>query len=81
MEKAFTKILSIALGVITDRLITIISMGMTFGLATWIMNDPNWTRFAAFAFFSVTVFLPCLYKERNHELFSQRKHQEADVSE
>jgi len=40
---------------------------MTFALATWIMNDPNWVRFSVFAFFSASVFLPVLFKERTRD--------------
>lgn len=71
MEKTFIRIVSIALGVITDRLLTLVSLGMTFGLATWIMNQPDWTRFATFAFFAIAVFLPCIFKERRNESVSK----------
>jgi hypothetical protein len=67
MEQKVAALLSLALGVITDRMLTVISLGMTFALATWIMNDPNWVRFSVFAFFSASVFLPVLYKERTRE--------------
>lgn len=67
MEAATARLLSLALGVITDRLLTIVALGMTFGLATWIMNNPDWLRLATFAFFACTVFLPILYKERKRE--------------
>lgn len=67
MEQTVAKLLSLALGVITDRLITVISLVMTFVLATWIMNNPDWLRLTAFAFFAVSVFLPCLFKERKRE--------------
>ena len=67
MEQKVAALLSLALGVVTDRLLTIVTLGMTFALATWIMNDPNWVRFSVFAFFSASVFLPVLFKERTRE--------------
>jgi hypothetical protein len=76
MEKTFIRIVTIALAVITDRLLTIISLGMTFGLATWIMNNPDWIRFSVFAFFAIAVFLPCIFKERGNEHIQARGHQE-----
>lgn len=76
MEKQLVKILSLALGVVTDRLVTVISLGMTFALATWIMNNPDWVRFATFGFFATTVFLPCLFKERQNGNIREREHAE-----
>ena len=81
MEKTFAKILSIALGVITDRLITVIGLGMTFGLACWTMQQPDLLRLAAFAFFAISVFLPCLFKERNREHIPEGRYKEANDSE
>ena len=81
MEKTFAKVLSIALGVITDRLITVISLGMTFGLACWTMQQPDLLKLGTFAFFAISVFLPCLFKERRNEYIREGRHQEADVSE
>jgi uncharacterized membrane protein len=67
MEQKVAALLSMALGVITDRLLTIAALAMTFALATWIMNDPNWVRFSVFACFNASVFLPILFKERKNE--------------
>jgi hypothetical protein len=67
MERKVAALLSLALGVITDRLLTIVALSMTFALATWIMNNPDWLRLCAFGVFCVCVFLPVLYKERNRE--------------
>jgi len=46
------------------RLLTILSMGMSFGLALWTMQEPSWERMAMAAFFAVCVFLPCINIER-----------------
>ena len=67
MEQKVAALLSLALSVITDRLLTIVCLIMTFVLATWIMNNPDWLRLATFAWFSTCVFLPVLYKERNRD--------------
>jgi hypothetical protein len=67
MEQKVAALLSLALAVITDRLLTIACLIMTFCLATWIMNNPDWLRLATFAWFSTCVFLPVLYKERNRD--------------
>ena len=78
MEKTVIQLITIALAVITERLLTLVSLGMTFGLAMWIMNNPDWTRFATFAFFAIAVFLPCIFKERKNEHISKRRHQEGN---
>jgi hypothetical protein len=67
MEQKVAALLSLALSVITDRLLTIVCLIMTFALSTWIMNNPDWVRAATFGWFSVFVFLPVLYKERNRD--------------
>lgn len=61
------KILRLALSVLTDRLLTMLSLVMTFALSVWVMQEPLWERMAMCAFFAVAVFLPCLMKERKHE--------------
>jgi hypothetical protein len=78
MDKTVIQLITIALGVITDRLLTIISLAMTFGLATWIMWNPSWERFATFAFFAIAVFLPCIFKERKNEHISKGRSEERD---
>lgn len=67
------KVLRLALTVLTDRLLTMLSLLMTFSLSVWVMQDPLWERMAMCAFFAVAVFLPCLTKERKSE---DRDHQE-----
>lgn len=65
MEPAvFLKIVRMAIEVISMRLLTIISMAMSFGLALWTMQEPSWERMAMAAFFAVCVFLPCINIER-----------------
>lgn len=57
-------LLRIALGVITDRLLTGLSLVMTFALACWAMNAPDPQREGMAAFFALAVFVPVLIKER-----------------
>lgn len=67
------KLLRLALTVLTDRLLTMLSLLMTFALAVWVMQEPLWERMAMCAFFAVAVFLPCLMKERKS---ASENHQE-----
>lgn len=57
-------IIRIGLRVLTDRMLTILSLFMTFALTCWVMYQPTWERQATAAFFAVFVFIPCIVKER-----------------
>lgn len=63
------RLLRLALGVLTDRLLTILALGMTFALACWVMVEPGLMREIMAGFFALCVFLPTLFKERtkNHD--------------
>lgn len=67
MDAAFLRVLRIALTVLSDRLITFLSLTMSFGLACWAMWGPTTERLIMAGFFSVFVFLPALIKERKNE--------------
>jgi hypothetical protein len=43
----------IALNVITDRLLVILALGLSFSLACWTMYFPTWERMGTMAFFSI----------------------------
>jgi len=58
------KVVRVAMEVISMRLLTILSMAMSFGLALWTMLEPSWERMAMAAFFAVCVYLPCINIER-----------------
>jgi len=58
------KIVRMALEIISMRLLTILSMVMSFLLAVWTMFEPSWERMATSAFFAVCVYLPCISFER-----------------
>jgi spore maturation protein SpmB len=61
---AVLKIVRVAMEVISTRLLTMLSMGMSFGLAAWTMYQPSWERMAMASFFAVCVYLPCINIER-----------------
>ena len=63
-EGMVLKIVRVAMEVLSMRLLTILSMAMSFALAIWTMLEPSWERMAMAAFFAVCVFLPCINIER-----------------
>lgn len=67
------KLIRIALLTLTDRLLTIFALVMTFALACWTMDAPTWERMGMTAFFAVSVFLPCVYRERNQNVEDSEK--------
>ena len=54
----------LALGVITDRLITILVLISTSVMCGWTMWDPKWERVTALAIFVVFSYLLVKVKER-----------------
>lgn len=64
-EGMVLKIVRVAMEVLSLRLLTILSMAMSFALAVWTMLEPSWERMAMAAFFAVCVYLPCISIERN----------------
>ena len=67
MDAAFVRVLRIALGVLTDRLITLTALVMAFALACWAMWGPAHERLVMAGFFAVCVYLPALLKEKKRE--------------
>jgi hypothetical protein len=59
-----TQIIRIALGVISDRLITILSLLTSFGMGCWVMWEPTWERVATLAIFVVFAYLTVSIKEK-----------------
>ena len=76
-DASVLRVLRVALGVITDRLLSILALAMTFGLSAWTMNDPTWERMAMAAFFATFVFIPALLHDRkgvqNHDSETERQ--------
>lgn len=67
MDAQMLKILRVGIVVLGDRLLTILSLLMTFGLTCWVMADPNLERMLTAGFFALVVFLPTAIKERNKD--------------
>ena len=54
----------LALSIVMGRLIVILSLGLSFFLACWVMHDPGWERLVTMAFFSIFSYLVINVKER-----------------
>jgi hypothetical protein len=67
MDAVILQILRIAFQTISDRVLTILSLCMTFVLACWVMRDPTQERIIMAAFFGTVVFVPSLIKEKKRE--------------
>jgi len=52
-----------ALAVVTSRLLTLMGLWMTFGLAAWAMYAPSMERLYIAVGFAVLVYIPSLTKE------------------
>jgi len=63
-EGMILRIVRMAMEVLSMRLLTILSMAMSFALAVWTMLEPSWERMAMAAFFAVCVYLPCISIEK-----------------
>lgn len=50
-------IIRLALSILSERLLAVIALLLSFGLACWSMYDPTWERLATMAFFSVFSYL------------------------
>ena len=67
MDAAFIAAIRMALSVLTDRILTVSALLMTFGLASWAMYAPSPERLQIAAGFGIVVYLPALIKERHRE--------------
>jgi hypothetical protein len=56
----------LALSVITDRLLIILALGLSFSLACWAMWNPRWETMLVMAFFSMFSYLAINSKVRNN---------------
>lgn len=72
MEANFIRIVRVALSIIAGRLMALCCLGMTFALAVYVMQEPDWIRMGMAAFFAVFVFIPCILKDGKNER-QQRK--------
>jgi hypothetical protein len=67
MDVNVIKLVRLALSVLSDRLLTLVSLAMTFALACWVMKEPDLMRECMAGFFALFVFIPCIYKERTKD--------------
>lgn len=76
MDANTIRLVRLALGVITDRLLTLAALAMTFALACWAMREPDIMRECMAGFFALCVFLPSLFRERTKSNESQISEQD-----
>ena len=55
----------LALAVISERMLSVLALGLSFSLACWTMWDPRCERLGTMAFFSIFSYLLINIKERN----------------
>jgi len=55
-----TKLISIALDVLSERLILILALGMVCGMTSWAMWGPQWERLVALLSFPYSRFWFCV---------------------
>jgi RsiW-degrading membrane proteinase PrsW (M82 family) len=67
----------LALAVISERMLSILALGLSFSLACWTMWDPRWERLGTMAFFSIFSYLLINIKERN----TNEKHERVTTQE
>lgn len=60
-------LISLALRVISERLLTLSGLLMSFVLACWTMADPTWERLGMSAFFAMFSYLMVMAKERKQD--------------
>jgi hypothetical protein len=76
MDASIIAFIRLALEVISDRLITILALAMSCGLACYTMWAGDWTRVATLAIFVVFSYLVVQTKERNYAKSQQKQSDE-----
>jgi len=66
-----TSIIRLALGVISDRLITIAALLTSFGLGCWTMYGMGWERVTTLAIYVIFAYLLVTVKEKPNGKLSQ----------
>jgi len=59
-------LIRLALAVITDKLLVILALGLSFSLACWTMTTPSLERLGTMAFFSIFSYLIINSKVKNN---------------
>lgn len=60
-------LVALALKVVSERLMTILALGLSFGLACWTMRTPSIEALACLFIFTVYSYLLLVVKETKHE--------------
>lgn len=63
MDAMILKILRMALAAFSRRIMTFLSLVMTFALAAYVMWQPDWIRFAIAVFFGTVICFPAMMRE------------------
>lgn len=71
MDAQILKFVRLGLEVITDRLISILALLSSAGLACWVMWGPEWERVATLAIFTVFAYALVRVKEKVNEIHTQ----------
>ena len=71
MDAQILRVINLALNIISDRLITILGLLSSGGLASWVMWGPEWERVATLAIYVIFVYLVVPTKEKKHEVHTQ----------
>ena len=71
MDAQILKVVNLALNIISDRLITILGLLSSGGLASWVMWGPEWERVATLAIYVIFVYCVVPTKEKKHEVHPQ----------
>ncbi len=71
MDAQVLRFVRLGLEVITDRLITILALLSSGGLACWVMWGPQWERVSTLAIYVFFAYLVVRAKESKHEVHSK----------
>jgi hypothetical protein len=66
MDASLIKFVRIALEVLSDRMVTILALSMSCGLACYTMWAGDWTRVATLGIFVLFAYLVVQTKEKRH---------------
>ena len=77
MDASIIAFIRLGLEVISDRLITILALAMSCGLACYTMWVGDWTRVATLAIFVVFSYLVVQTKERSYAKQQQKQSDDA----
>ena len=65
MDATLLTIIRVGLSVLSERLIVLLSLIMTFILSLWVMSDPSLLRVYVAGGFAVLVFIPSTWRVKH----------------